>query len=269
MDLRSDPSPHKNHRSSLSRITVWALLILGVMTAWWVFARMEAIAILDREEAAGLVVDWETPTWAKELSEKSLAVRLWPGSHVDFIMVDKGMTDLVDPAALGRAIQYFGTIKILCIRSSTPQHIQTLLQHMGRQPKLAEIDVEAPYNLDASIYPALARFTGLRILYLPTSKFNGEGFPKMPLLSDLTLPYTPITDQGLLDIMSSCPNLESILLEECEVSPAGLIAAFKAGHPNLQTFAIDSSEFSGGEVLEIKAHAERLIPHVKLEISND
>lgn len=264
-----EPSRPERHHPKATRVVMLAVLVLGITFTWWVFERMKAIAILDREEAAGLVVDWEVPTWAKDLPEKSLLVRLWPGTYIDFVLVDGGTRDLAEPAALGRALQHFGSVERIHIRSGTPERIQILLQHMGRQPKLAEIDVEAPYNLDASIYPALARFTGLQILYLPTSKFNGEGFPEMPLLVDLTLTYTPITDQGLLDIMSACPSLESILLEECDVSPAGVIAMFKAGHPTLQTFAIDSSEFSGGEVLEIKAQARRIMPHVKLEISND
>lgn len=265
----TEPSPREGYRSKVSRVVMLTLLVLGIVCALWVSERMRAIAILDREEAAGLIVDWEVPTWAEGLPEKSLLLRLWPGTHIDFVLVDEGMRDLVEPAALGRALRHFGSVERLHVRSGTPERIQTMLQHMGPQPKLAEIDVEAPYNLDASIYPALARFTRLQILYLPTSKFNGEGFPKMPLLVDLTLTYTPITDQGLLDIMASCPKLESILLEECDVSPEGVITMFKAGHPTLRTFAIDSSEFSGGEVLEIEAQAKRLLPHVKLEISND
>jgi hypothetical protein len=264
---RSSSKEQSSPRSS--RVAGFTLTVLGVLCAWWVFERMRAIAILDREEAAGLRVDWEVPAWAKKLPEKSLPVRLWPGTHIDAVVIQGTMADLVNPAALGRAMEHFGSVERIYIKSSTPDRIATMLQHMGHQPKLVDIDVEEPYHLNASIYPALARFTGLKRLYVPSSTFDGEGFPKMPLLDELTVTYTPITDQGLHDILSSCPKLEYILLDECNVSPAGVISVLNAGHPNLRTFGIRATEFSDGEVLEIVAQAKRLMPHLKLEIGND
>jgi hypothetical protein len=246
-----------------------AVLVLGAICAWWVIVRMQAIAILDREEAAGLRVDWEVPAWAKKLPEKSLPVRLWPGTHIDAVVIQGTMADLVNPAALGRAMEHFGSVERIYIKSSTPDRIATMLQHMGHQPKLVDIDVEEPYHLNASIYPALARFTGLKRLYVPSSTFNGEGFPKMPLLDELTVTCTPITDQGLQDILSSCPKLEYVLLDECEVTPAGLISVIHADHPSLRTLGIRATDFSGGEVLEIEAQAKRLMPHLDLHIDND
>lgn len=232
---------------------VLAALMLFVFASWWILERGKALAVLEKEQAAGLRVKWREPSWAKE---QPYLARLCPWISLSQVHVDY---DLQHGAELGDALKHFGTLGSLSVGQGSMDALALLLSHCGAQPQLKSLLI-FNVEVDDRILPVLAKWQSIEALALVPCKLTGEGFPVMPRLRNIDMAYAPVNDQGLIRLASSCPVLEDLHLKSTALSSTAILQAVEAGKSHLRSLMAGDVELTNGNTVE---NRERLATKIR------
>lgn len=222
----------------------------------WLALRAVSIAALDREERGGINIEWEIPFYGHKVDGKRMLLRYLPGAQVTTVVIQAKMTD---PIALGRALRHFGNVENLYISADTTDRMHAMLDHIGYQPRVLDMQVDEVPPLDDRLMPVLAKFSSLERLYATHSNITGEAFPTLAQLSECTLKYAPITDEGLQRI-SKCPRLRKVHLRASRVSPEAVMDFVSESHPELIIFSCNSTKITAAQAAEIQAKVTGTAP---------
>lgn len=232
---------------------VFAALLLCVMAFLWILERGRALAVLEKEQAAGLWVKWKEPSWAKD---QPYLARLWPWASLAEARVDYSVQDA---AALGDALRHFGSLGSLSVGQGKMDALALLLSHCGEQPRLKSLMI-FNVEVDERILPVLARWQGIETLALVPCELTGEGFPVMPRLRSIDMAYAPLNNQGLIRLASSCPVLEDLHLKSTALSSTAILQAVEAGKSHLRSLMAGDVELTNGNTVEDR---ERLATKIR------
>jgi hypothetical protein len=202
------------------------MLALGFLACQWILERGRALAILEKECAAGLQVQWRVPSWAED---QPYLARLWPGAYLGKVHIDYPMKDA---AALGGLLCHFGRLETLSIGAGAADEIHHLLFHCGDQPHLKSLMI-FNVEVDDRILPVLAKWHSIETLAMVPNDLTGERFPLMPKLRSIDMSYSRVSDKGLLQLVES-PKLEVLKFSATSLTSSALVQAARSGKGHLR-----------------------------------